>query len=165
MLSDLQAGYEKVVGRVDWASKLWLLESFRETEKLAWSDPWLRSLDLEYHNVNPSTGLYFGLQDAGQAPRLTTAAAVDLAMHNPPRNTRAFGRGELVKHLLKHAPVDGGGYDTESDSRQAEYVINWSIFQVRGHSPFPMVDTFKTYASEVRQHLALGSQSPTLSRD
>ncbi|HIN32586.1 MAG TPA: hypothetical protein EYM83_01390 [Nitrospirales bacterium] len=154
VLSDLQRGYEKVVGRVDWASKLWLLESFRDSEKLAWSDPWLRSLDLEYHNVNPSTGLYFGLQEGGQAPRLTTDAAVDVAMHNPPRNTRAFGRGELVKHLLKHSSAGGSGYDSESDARQAEYVINWSIFQVRGHAPFPMVDPFKTYASEVQRHLA-----------
>ncbi len=151
VLSDLQGGYEKVVGRVDWASKLWLLESFRETEKLEWSDPWLRSLDLEYHNVNPSTGLYFALQEGGQAPRLTTTAVVDLAMHNPPRNTRAFGRGELVKHLLNHSSSNG---DVNSDSREAQYVINWAIFQVRGHSPFPMADPFKTYASEVRRHLA-----------
>ena len=85
------------------------------------------------------------------APRLTTGAAVDLAMHNPPRNTRAFGRGELVKHLLKHPSADGD--DDEPNSHQAQYVINWSIFQVRGQAPFPMVDPFKTYAPEVRRHL------------
>ena len=96
----------------------------------------------------------FFREEGGQAPRLTTDAAVDVAMHNPPRNTRAFGRGELVKHLLKHSSAGGSGYDSESDPRQAEYVINWSIFQVRGHAPFPMVDPFKTYASGVRRHLA-----------
>ena len=155
VLSDLRTGYEKVIGRVDWASKLWLLESFRDAESLPWTDPWLRSLDLEYHNVNPHTGLFFGLQEGGQAPRLTTDAAVEVAMYNPPRNTRAFGRGELVKHLLKHSTSNND--DALSDPHQARYVINWSAFQVRGYSLFPMVNPFKTYASEVRQYLVMSS--------
>ena len=33
------------------------------------------------------------------------------------------------------------------------YVINWSIFQLRGQAPFPMPDPFKTYVQEVRAHL------------
>ena len=155
VLSDLQAGYQNVVGRVDWASKLWLLETFREAENLAWDDPWLRSVDLEYHNVNPATGLYFGLQGSGYAPRLTTSAAVDVAMHNPPRNTRAFGRGELVKHLLEQSAADDGEYESIPEPHQVQYVINWSIFQVRGSAPFPMVDPFRTYARDVRNHLAV----------
>ena len=92
VLRDLRGDYTKLVGRVDWASKLWLLESFREEEKLEWDDPWLKSLDLEYHNINPEKGLYFGLEEEGRVPRVTTNTAIDLAMQNPPRNTRAFGR-------------------------------------------------------------------------
>jgi len=33
------------------------------------------------------------------------------------------------------------------------YVINWSIFQLRGLDPFPMPDPFKSYVQEVRSHL------------
>jgi len=154
VLQDLRGNYEKLVGRVDWASKLWLLESFREAEKLDWTDPMLKSLDLEYHNLNPEKGLYYGLLEEGRVPRLTTDKAINLATTHPPRNTRAFGRGELIRHLLACGPTV-----EEHDARQEErffpsYVINWSIFQVRGQPPFPMPDPFKTYVQEVRSHLS-----------
>ncbi len=139
------------MGRIDWASKLWLLERFREAEKVDWDDPWLKSLDLEYHNVNPDKGLYFGLQEEGWVPRLTTDRAVELAEERPPRNTRAFGRGELIRHLLQWNPPDE---EDEPDRRDTPpYVINWSIFKLRGHLPFPMPNPFKTYVREVRAHL------------
>lgn len=154
VLQDLRGNYTTLVGRVDWASKLWLLETFKEEEHLEWEDPWLRSLDLEYHNLNPTSGLFFGLQEEGKAPRVTTKTIVDLAMRNPPRNTRAFGRGELVRHLVE---TDGNQEIAEPTGKERyfpHYVINWSIFQLRGQSPFPMANPFKTYLKEVRSHLA-----------
>ena len=39
--------------RVDWVAKKFLLNALQEEEKLAWSDPWLQAIDLEYHNINP----------------------------------------------------------------------------------------------------------------
>lgn len=154
VLEDLRVGYEKLVGRVDWASKLWLLESFREAEQVEWNDPMLKSLDLEYHNLHQEKGLYYGLLEEGRVPRLTTDKAIDLATEHPPHNTRAFGRGELVKHLLVCGlPADPD--DSKKDERfSPSYVINWSIFQLRGHVPFPMADPFKTYVHEIRSHLA-----------
>ncbi len=152
VLNDLRGDYAKLVGRVDWASKLWLLETFREEEKLDWNDPWLRSLDLEYHNLDLDRGLYFGLQHEGRVPRLTTDKAVELAEMHPPRNTRAFGRGELVRHLLNGAPSLENGEGEEGRFSPA-YMINWSVFKLRGHLPFPMPNPFKTYVQEVRAHL------------
>lgn len=154
VLHDLRGNYQQLVGRVDWASKLWLLETFREAEQLDWHDPMLKSLDLEYHNLHPEKGLYYGLVEEGRVPRLTTDKAVDLATEHPPRNTRAFGRGELVKHLL----TCGAPADTEAARKEERffpaYVINWSIVQVRGREAFPMADPFKTYVQEVRSYLA-----------
>ena len=57
-----------------------MLENFREAEKLGWDDPWLKSLDLEYHNVDPQAGLYHGMVEEGDAPRFTTNDLVDLAV-------------------------------------------------------------------------------------
>ena len=141
-----------MVGRVDWASKLWLLETFREEEGLDWDDPWLKSLDLEYHNLHPQRGLFFALQEQGRVPRVTTDSVVELAEQHPPRNTRAFGRGELVRHLLdRKPPIER---DDEAGGRfSPAYVINWSVFELRGHLPFPMPNPFKTYVQEVRSHL------------
>jgi proteasome accessory factor A len=154
VLQDIRGDYEQLVGRVDWASKLWLLESFREAEGLEWTDPMLKSLDLEYHNLNPKKGLYYGLLEEGRVPRLTTDKAIDMATEHPPRNTRAFARGELVRHLLTCGPP-AEPHDSKKDERFfPSYVINWSIFQLRGQAPFPMPDPFKTYVQEVRSHLS-----------
>ncbi|HLZ34602.1 MAG TPA: proteasome accessory factor PafA2 family protein [Nitrospira sp.] len=155
VLQDLRGDYEKLVGRVDWASKLWLLESFREAEKLAWTDPMLKSLDLEYHNLHPGKGLYYGLLEEGRVPRLTTDKAIALAIEHPPRNTRAFGRGELVRHLLVCGPQADQDNQKPDERYFPSYVINWSIFQLRGQVPFPMPDPFRTYVQEVRDHLSI----------
>ena len=153
VLQDLRGDYAKLVGRVDWASKLWLLDAYRESEQVDWHDPMLKSLDLEYHNLHPEKSLYYGLLQEGRVPRLTTDKVIDLAMEHAPRNTRAYGRSELVKHLLASGPPAAPD-DAKSDERFfPAYVINWSIFQVRGRAPFPMPDPFKTYAQDVRSHL------------
>ncbi|HJU06737.1 MAG TPA: proteasome accessory factor PafA2 family protein [Nitrospiraceae bacterium] len=154
VLADLRGDYTKLIGRVDWASKLWLLESYREAEHVDWDDPMLKSLDLEYHNLHPEKGLYLALQDEGRTPRVTTDKAVELAQEHPPRNTRAFGRGELVRHVLACGPPE------EKESVHPEqrfvpaYVINWSAFQLRGRQPFLMPNPFKSYVQEVRKHLS-----------
>ncbi len=153
VLRDLRGDYTKLVGRVDWASKLWLFDCYREAEQVGWDDSMLKSLDLEYHNLHPEKGLYFGLLDEGRVPRVTTEKAVELAQDHPPRNTRAFGRGELVRHLLACGPPE------EEDPRPEgrvfpAYVINWSAFQLRGRQPFLMPNPFKSYVQEVRGHLA-----------
>ncbi|HEX5646764.1 MAG TPA: proteasome accessory factor PafA2 family protein [Nitrospira sp.] len=153
VLRDLRGEYATLVGRVDWASKLWLLESYREAEQVGWDDPMMKSLDLEYHNLNKDKSLYDGLVQEGRVPRLTTDKAIDLAADHAPKNTRAFGRGELVKHLLA-AGCPSESNEPKTDERLfPSYVINWSIFQVRGKMPFPMSDPFKTYVQEIRSHL------------
>ena len=153
LLRDLRGDYQKLVGRVDWASKLWLLECFREAERLDWHDPMLKSLDLEYHNLNQTKGLFYGLLEEGRVPRVTTDTLIGLAMDQAPKNTRAYGRSELVKYLL--GSWSGSDSDQFADSERLfpPYVINWSIFQVRGRAPFPMPDPFKTYIEDVRTHL------------
>jgi proteasome accessory factor A len=153
VLQDLRGDYQKLVGRVDWASKLWLLECFREADHLDWHAPMLKSLDLEYHNLNQTKGLYYGLLEEGRVPRLTTDTFIQRAMNQAPKNTRAHGRSELVKHLLGSWSGTDSDQVTTSERLFPPYVINWSIFQVRGRAPFPMPDPFKTYIEDVRTHL------------
>ncbi len=155
VVKDLRKGYQAVVGRVDWASKLWLLENFREAEKLEWDDPWLKSLDLEYHNVDPQAGLYHGMVEEGHAPRFTTNDLVDLAKHHPPRNTRAFGRAEVIRHLAnKPWPDLDDEHEDWQHRRIPPYVINWSVLQIRGNLVFVMADPFRTYVQESQDYCA-----------
>jgi proteasome accessory factor A len=157
VVNDLRKGYQAVVGRVDWASKLWLLENFREAEKLEWDDPWLKSLDLEYHNVNPQAGLYHGMTEEGDAPRFTTNELVNLSKVNPPRNTRAFGRSEVIKHVVKEGWADFLEQTVaHHDPRRPPYpyVINWSGLRLQGSPAFVMADPFRTYVQESRDYCA-----------
>ncbi len=134
-LNDLETGeMEKLIGRVDWASKLWLLENFMAEEKLKWDDPWLKSLDLEYHNLNPERGLYFGLEEEDKNCRRTTSACIQQAMQMPPIHTRAAGRAMLIRKLMQHS---------------LPYMVNWTSVYIGGES-FSMVDPFKTYLKDAK---------------
>ncbi len=82
--------------RLDWVAKLALLREFQAAENIANDDPWLRSLDLEYHRLDPVEGLYFGLEQAGAMRGVPDPAAVERAVHEPPSDTRAAIRGGCV---------------------------------------------------------------------
>src|SRR5947209_13954342 len=82
--------------RIDWAAKKFLLDTLQEEEKLSWSDPWLQSIDLEYHNLDLDRGLYYELVRKGLMRRITTEDEIKTAIFNPPETTRAFFRGRAV---------------------------------------------------------------------
>ena len=76
VLTDIPKGPEALIGRVDWASKYWMLTEFMKSENVGWQDPWIKSLDLEYHNLNKAQGLYWGLEASGDAYRRTSDEAI-----------------------------------------------------------------------------------------
>jgi proteasome accessory factor A len=84
---------------------------------------------------------------------MTTDALIQIATDEAPKNTRAYGRSALVRHLLEGRDPADPERSASPDGLFPAYVINWSIFQIRGHAPFPMPDPFKTYLDDVRAHL------------
>jgi proteasome accessory factor A len=96
VLNDLERDVMTTRDRVDWAAKKFLLNALQEEEKLSWSDPWLQSIDLEYHNVDLDSGLYYELVRQGSARRVVSEEEIKLAIFNPPETTRAFFRGRSV---------------------------------------------------------------------
>jgi proteasome accessory factor A len=91
-LNELERDPMALVDRLDWVAKKWLLQTFAEEEDIAWDDAWLRSLDLEYHNIDPDEGLYYGIP----MRRIVTDEQIEAALHNPPSGTRAYFRGRAV---------------------------------------------------------------------
>jgi Pup amidohydrolase len=89
----------RLVGKLDWVTKQWLLETFVREEHIGWDDPWLASLDLEYHNINPERGLHRGLEAEGKVWRLTTDKDVEQAMSAGPHDTRGGLRGLCVRRF------------------------------------------------------------------
>src|SRR3569623_2171765 len=94
ILNDLEKDVYLTEDRLDWVAKRRLLETYIEAEGLWWENEALRSLDLEYHNIDPDQGLYYALQEAGQMQRLVTDEEILAATRRAPADTRAALRGE-----------------------------------------------------------------------
>lgn len=96
MLDDLAEDFTRCQSRVDWVAKKFLLQAFRESEQLEWTDPWLQALDLEYHFVDSERGLYHEMRRANQMLRLVSDEEIAHAVLHPPSTTRAYFRGRSV---------------------------------------------------------------------
>jgi proteasome accessory factor A len=96
VLNDLERDVTLCFDRVDWVAKKQLLEALRAEEQLSWADPWLQSIDLEYHNIAPEAGLYYELIRQGTMRRFVAEAEIKRAIFAPPEDTRAYFRGRSV---------------------------------------------------------------------
>src|SRR5581483_9125879 len=96
VLNDLERDVMSTRDRIDWAAKKFLLETLQADEKLSWTDPWLQSIDLEYHNLDLDHGLYYELLRKGLMRRISNEEEIKAAIFNPPETTRAFFRGRSV---------------------------------------------------------------------
>jgi proteasome accessory factor A len=96
VLNDLKRDVMLTRDRVDWAAKKFLLDALQEEERLSWTDPWLQSIDLEYHNLDLDRGLYYELLRKGLMRRITSEDEIKTSIFSPPETTRAFFRGRAV---------------------------------------------------------------------
>jgi proteasome accessory factor A len=125
---------ESLLGAVDWVSKKWLLETFRAEQGIAWDDPWLESLDLEYHNLNHSRGLFFALPAGGEVAEFNFRSRRETALREPPRDTRAHGRSLAIQRFMEE---------------RGSYVVNWDSIGVGEGRVLAMGDPFLTYETEI----------------
>jgi len=95
-LDDLERDPMACHDRLDWVAKLKMVREFQEAQSISDDDPWLRSLDLEYHRLDLEEGLYFALEQSGQMVRMAEERDCRLAMTTPPETTRARIRGRCV---------------------------------------------------------------------
>lgn len=96
VLNDLQEDVMQCRDRLDWVAKKFLLSTLQEAERLEWDNPWLQSIDLEYHNVALEHGLHYELVRSGQMQRVISEDDIRHAIFQPPDSTRAFFRGRAV---------------------------------------------------------------------
>lgn len=125
--------------RLDWSAKYLLFQQFMGENGVSWQDDLMQSLDLEYHNINPKTGLFYGLEQAGAMQRMVTDEEVEKAMTHPPTNTRALGRGNIVATL--------------TETPGARYVIDWDGVYIERHRQLDLKNPFHTYEKEAVKFL------------
>jgi proteasome accessory factor A len=82
---------------IDWATKFQLIERYRGKHDLALSSPRVAQLDLAYHDISRSRGLYYLLQNRSAVDRVVTDLATFEAKGVPPQTTRAKLRGDFIK--------------------------------------------------------------------
>jgi Pup amidohydrolase len=100
----------RLAGQVDWATKLQLLEAYREREGLDWTHDRLKMIDLQYHDVRRDKGLYHRLVARGRVETLVTEGEVQAAITSPPEDTRAWFRGECLRRFPDQ--VVAAGWDS-----------------------------------------------------
>jgi proteasome accessory factor A len=116
--------------RIDWVSKRSIVDDYRREEGLTWQDDALHSVDLEYHNINPEESLFYAYQDMGLTRRLLSDVDITMAMTDPPANTRAKARAQLVERVIKE--------------KTRFYAFDWNGVAIDRHQYYELADPFET---------------------
>jgi len=85
-----------IANDIDWAIKKQLLDSYRAKNGLDLESPRIAQLDLMYHDITQTRGLFYLLQNNGRVNRVTTDAEIASAQTVPPQTTRAKLRGDFI---------------------------------------------------------------------
>ncbi|MEW6060246.1 MAG: Pup--protein ligase [Actinomycetota bacterium] len=110
-LDALQAEEPDRLGRkVDWITKHLLMERYRAKHGLSISSPKVALLDLAYHDVDRSRGLYYLMERAGSVERIVGEKDISGAMREPPQTTRAKLRGDFIR---------------EAKQKRRDYTVDW----------------------------------------
>ena len=98
VLTGLETDFMSLHRLLDWVAKYRIVSARRERDGLAWTDPTLALMDLQYHDIRPGRSLY----EKVRMERLVEESVVESAITEPPVTTRAYFRG---KCLQKWAPA------------------------------------------------------------
>ena len=110
-LKAVESGDLSLVEReIDWVIKFKLLDRYRSTHGLSWSDPRIAQLDLAYNDIHRDRGLYYMLERKGAVARVTTDLQVFEAKTRPPQTTRARLRGDFIKR---------------AQERRRDFTVDW----------------------------------------
>jgi Pup amidohydrolase len=109
VLTTAEADPRALTGHVDWATKLELLENYRDRHGLGWDHDRLKMVDLQYHDVRLDKGLFQRLAARGRVERLVSESEIQAAVGTPPEDTRAWFRGECIRRF--RGQIVAAGWD------------------------------------------------------
>ncbi|HVX22014.1 MAG TPA: depupylase/deamidase Dop [Acidimicrobiales bacterium] len=92
VLSALETDPSGLARQLDWVAKRQLMLAYMDRHGCDWHDDRLAALDLQYHDLRPERSLYARLG----MERLVTDDQVAAAVTTPPRDTRAWFRGQCL---------------------------------------------------------------------
>ena len=153
VLTALERDPMEAAGYLDWVAKLQLLEGYRDRDGLAWTEPRLAAIDIQWSDVRPEKGVFQRLKDRDRVVTLIDDDLVERAVHDPPEETRAWFRGTCL-------------------SRYADDIVaaSWDsvVFEVPGERTLqrvPMLDPLRGTRSHVGPILDRSPDVTTLLRE
>ncbi|GFP36728.1 proteasome accessory factor A [Candidatus Hakubella thermalkaliphila] len=141
VLEKLEEEPRQLKQEIDWVIKRELIEAYMARHHLFWEDPRISLIDLQYHDVRPSKGLYYLLEKIGQVKRITTDEEIETAVTEPPQTTRARIRGEFIRLANK---------------KRKDYGLGWIYLKLndRDQKTIFCVDPFISYDERVERMMA-----------
>ena len=83
--------------RIDWVIKYQLLNRYCERHSVTLNSMQAHAVDLQYHDINTSRGLFHKLTSRGHVRQLVNNDAISRAKNWAPTTTRAHLRGEFIR--------------------------------------------------------------------
>ena len=126
---------------IDWVIKHRLVEAYRDRHGLELADPRVALVDLQYHDVSRSRGLYYRMHKRGMVQSLVTDAEIQHAVEHPPSTTRARLRGEFIRRAKE---------------RKRDYTVDWVHLKLNDQSQRTVLckDPFKSHDERVEKLIA-----------
>ncbi|HEY5647859.1 MAG TPA: Pup--protein ligase [Nitrospiria bacterium] len=118
ILDKLEEDPMQLVRLVDWVTKKDLMLSYISRKKTGWDDPRILLIDLQYHDVKRSRGLYYILENGGLVEKLVSEEDIQLAMIDPPQTTRAKIRGDFIRFARE---------------KNRSYTVDWTYLKLNGY--------------------------------
>ncbi|MGA1183740.1 MAG: proteasome accessory factor PafA2 family protein, partial [Ilumatobacteraceae bacterium] len=117
------------------------IEEFRNRHQLSLDDPKVQMLDLQYHDIDRTRGVFFKMQSRGLVERLCDDAAIDAAKDVAPQTTRARLRGEFIKRAKE---------------RKRDFTVDWVHLKLNDQAQRTVLckDPFKSHDDRVEKLLA-----------
>jgi proteasome accessory factor A len=110
VMTHLESDPFKLDAELDWVIKHNLIEAYRAKHDLPLSHAKVSLLDLQYHDIRRTTGLFYKLQDRGRAERTLTDPEMFEAIDTPPQSTRAKLRGDFIRRAKE---------------KKRDYTVDW----------------------------------------
>ena len=123
---------------VDWVIKHRLLERYSDRRGVPFSDPRVSMMDLSYHDVDRSRGLFYLLDSKGLVERMVDDDQIATAVRKPPQTTRARLRGAFIK---------------AAKARKRDFTVDWVHLKLNDQAQRTVMckDPFKAHDERVEK--------------
>jgi proteasome accessory factor A len=118
MLDRLEEDPHQLSREVDWVTKKLMIQSYVDRKGCGWDDPRVFLMDLQYHDVKRTRGLYYLMEARDMTERIVEEEAVQRAMTIPPQTTRAKVRGDFIRFAR---------------AKNRSYTVDWTYLKLNGY--------------------------------